>query len=129
MKVERGKNKMKSSEFNERKGNIGKYFNNDEKWKENEYGELEYYKGKRNLIELKYVLELVFGDKIEILKEEYLKNNEDKIVGGSITCQIYVDADFNGMNQGTMGADVFITFNLFENSYSYNQSDRLLGLQ
>ncbi|WP_010499998.1 hypothetical protein [Paenibacillus elgii] len=119
---------MNSTEFEKRKSNLYHYLTNTEKWKENEFGELTYYKGKRNLKELRYLLELVFGGDMEIISEEFIRNYDEDIIGGSITLRIYVDADFNGWNQGSSGADVFMKFSLVENAYYSNQSSSLEGL-
>lgn len=91
-----------------------------EKSGKNKYGEVIYYKSKRNLKELKFLLPLVFGDEIEVLSEDYYKTDDGEIIGGSISGVIYVDASFNGMHQGTKGADVYIKFTLVETSYFYN---------
>lgn len=120
---------MNATEFAERRKNLFNYFNNQEKWKENEFGEFVYYKGKRNLKELKFLLQLVFGDDLEILVEDFFKNYDEEIIGGSISGKIFVDADFNGMRQGTNGADVFIKFTLVENAYFNNQASSLETLQ
>jgi hypothetical protein len=82
---------MKSSEFYNRKKNLVKYFLNEEKWSINKYGEFEYYKGKRNLRELRFILDLVFGDEMKILSEIYEKDDKGKIIGGSIIGEIYSD--------------------------------------
>ncbi|MCR8994605.1 hypothetical protein [Brevibacillus laterosporus] len=119
---------MKTTEFNERTRNLYNYFTNREKWKENNEGDFIYYKGKRNLIELKFILELVFGDRLKIISKSYFRNNDNKIIGGSIIGKIYVDADFNGLHQGTKGADVFVSFILTENAYFRNQSSTLKGV-
>ncbi|MFB0831514.1 hypothetical protein ACEU2D_18165 [Brevibacillus laterosporus] len=118
---------MKTTEFNERMQNLFNYFTNKEKWKENN-GEFIYFKGKRNLIELKFILELVFGYGLKILSKSYFRNNDNKIIGGSIICKIYVDADFNGLHQGTGGANVFVCFTLTENAYLVNQASTLEGV-
>ncbi|QWU14273.1 hypothetical protein SAMN04487895_101570 [Paenibacillus sophorae] len=119
---------MKSSEFEARKSNLRNYFFSD-KFQENEYGERVYYKGKRNLKELGYILDLAFGDVYEPIKSDYIKNYEDKIIGGYIIARMFVDADFNGFNQGTAGADVFVKYNLTENSFYMDQSQTLEWLE
>ena len=119
---------MYSKEFNRLKNNIFNHFRNREKWKENEDGTFTYYKGKRNLKALGYVLDIAFGDEFEIESKEYFHDNEGNIIGGSITGSIYVDADFNGGNQGTKGASVWLKFTLCEDAYFYNQADQLENL-
>ncbi|RNB59469.1 hypothetical protein EDM57_04830 [Brevibacillus gelatini] len=120
---------MNTKEFEQRKRNLSQYFRNREKWKENDEGELVYYKGKRNLKELKFILQLVFGDELEIISEDYYMNFENQVIGGSITGKIFVDADFNGAYQGTRGSDVYIRFTLIETAYFCDQSSSLDGLQ
>ncbi|MCP1184974.1 hypothetical protein [Paenibacillus sp. 1781tsa1] len=118
---------MNSMDFEARKGNLRTYFLSD-KFKENELGERVYYKGKRNLKELKYILDLVFGDDYEIINETYLQNSLSKEIGGYITCKMYVDADFNGFNQGAAGDNVFARFNLTENAFYMEQAQTIEGL-
>ncbi|PZT57374.1 hypothetical protein [Paenibacillus silvae] len=118
---------MNSMEFESRKGNLRAYFLSD-KFKENEFGDKIYYKGKRNLKELKYILDLVFGDAYEIISEAYIQNNLRDKIGGSITCKVYVDADHNGFNQGKAGDDAYVRFNLTENAYYVEQAQTIEGL-
>ncbi|MGK4040902.1 hypothetical protein AB0Y20_01275 [Heyndrickxia oleronia] len=59
---------MYSSEFDERIKIITNYFRNEYKWKFNEYGDYTYYKGKRNLKELEFMVDLVLGDTMEVIK-------------------------------------------------------------
>lgn len=119
---------MNASSFEERKRNLYRYFTNRDKWREIESGEIFYYKGKRNLKELQFILDLVFGDKYQAISTEYFYNNEKRIIGGSVICEMYVDADFNGWYQGTAGATVFTKFTLVETSYFVVQSSTLEGL-
>ncbi|MFX3643348.1 MAG: hypothetical protein ACE3L7_32650 [Candidatus Pristimantibacillus sp.] len=118
---------MNSREYEEKKQNLRNYFNSD-KFRENEIGERVYYKGRRNLKELKYILDLVFGEDYTVITESPLKNETGTMIGGFITCKIYVSADFNGFHQGTAGAYVYTRFNLIENAYYLEQSQTIEGL-
>ncbi|MGG4499037.1 hypothetical protein [Brevibacillus reuszeri] len=120
---------MKSSDFNERTTMLYKYFTNDYRWKTNKHGDYIYYKGKRNLKELKFIVSVVFDYQLEILKEEFFMNGSDEIIGGTLICRCYVEADFNGINQGTAGANVFIKFTLWENGYFTTHASSLEGLE
>ncbi|MCY9738138.1 hypothetical protein M5X17_31085 [Paenibacillus alvei] len=116
---------MRTLEFESRKNNLGRYFNNENKWKRNEEGDFIYYKGKRNLKELKYIIELMFGDVMTIISEDYFKTEQGKVIGGSIIGKVYVNAEMNGMYQGTAGADVYIRFTLWEHGYFTNQASQV----
>ncbi|WP_103108582.1 hypothetical protein [Brevibacillus reuszeri] len=120
---------MRSSDFNDRTAMLYKYFTNDYRWKTNNHGDYIYYKGKRNLRELKFIISVVFDYQLEILKEEYFMNGSDEVIGGSLICSCFVEADFNGINQGTAGAHVFIKFTLWENGYFTTQASSLEGLE
>ncbi|WCK57655.1 hypothetical protein PP175_26840 (plasmid) [Aneurinibacillus sp. Ricciae_BoGa-3] len=120
---------MNSNQFTERMKMIYRYFNNQHKWKRNEEGELNYYKGKKNLKELKFIVNVIFDEEFEVMKESFFLNNEDSIIGGTLIGKIYVDADFNGMNQGTGGSWLFVQFTLCETAYFTNQSQTFERLE
>lgn len=118
---------MNFREYEEKKQNLRNYFHSD-KFKENKLGERVYYKGKKNLKELRYILDLVFGDNYTVITEGVLKSETDQQIGGFITCKIYVASDFNGFHQGTAGDYVYTRFNLIENAYYLEQSQTIEGL-
>lgn len=120
---------MNSTQYNERLMMIYRYFKNEYKWKTNDEGEQTYYKGKKNLKELKFIVNVIFDDELEILKEAFFFNNEGSIIGGTLTGKIYVDADSNGMYQGTGGSRIFVKFFLCETAYFTNQSQTLEFLE
>ena len=120
---------LNSFQFEKAKDRLSEYFRNKKKWKTDECGEFIYYKGKRNLSELEFALQLAIGDDMEIISTEYCRNAKGDVIGGSIVGRIFVDADFNGWNQGTEGANVFIRFTLCETAYYIGQAgilDRLM---
>lgn len=116
---------MNHSEFNSRITMLREYYQNTYKWKIDEAGDYKYYKGKRNLKELEFMVNLILGDEIELINSKYVKNYEGKISGGEVIGKCYVDAEFNGMKQGTEGADIYVVFCLYETGYYSDQSDSL----
>ncbi|MFJ8528531.1 hypothetical protein [Bacillus sp. NPDC094106] len=86
---------------------------------------VRYYKGKRNLKEIAFIISTVFGDLADVVQKGYYYNLDGKCVGGYIIIHLFVDADFNGMNQGTKGDYLYCKFNLFEETYSVDQSNDL----
>ena len=122
---------MKSSEFNNRKEIVDRYFRHP-RWecKNNDDWEYEYYKGKRNIEELENAINIVFDFEANIIEKCWLYNSEKEIVGGTIICSFYVSPDFNGINQGSgLGEDVYVAFNLARYGFFYNQSDNLKDLR
>lgn len=118
---------MVSSEFNKRKEILDRYFchprwtyKGDDDW------EYEYYKGKRNLQELEYALNIVFDEcEMSIIEKRYFKNNDGEIIGGTIVCSFDVAANFNGIYQGSDIGTCYLAFTLVRYGFLYNQSDRL----
>ncbi|WP_088362958.1 hypothetical protein [Bacillus cereus] len=105
---------------------VHKYFNDRYKWKfDEEEGMFKYYKGKRNLKELEFIIRTVFQDIADIVQRGYYYNMDDECNGAYIIIYLYVDADFNGANQGTAGDYLYCKFNLFSKAFSYDQSQNL----
>lgn len=124
---------VNSSTYNHFCKIVNKYFNDKYKWKfDDEEGLFQYYKGKRNLKELEFIISTVFQDIADILQKGYYYNMEDECIGAYIIIYLYIDADFNGANQGTAGDYVYCKFNLYSNLFSYDQSyylDNLLDAE
>lgn len=120
---------MTSSEFNERKLILCRYFRHpkfkykgyDDEW------EYEYFKGKKNREELINAINIVFDDnEITIHKKKWFYNNDNKIIGGTVICSIFVSPDFNGINQGSgMGDYCYVAFTLARYGFFYNQSNNI----
>jgi hypothetical protein len=113
-----------SSEFNRRKDILWRYFHHD-RWicKDNDEWEYEYYKGKGNLKELETAINIVFDtDELSILENRWFKNDDNEIIGATIICELYVSADFNGINQGSGGSDCFMAITLARHGFFFNQS-------
>ncbi|AFV21555.1 MULTISPECIES: hypothetical protein [Bacillus] len=114
---------INSSMFTYLKNVINKYFRDEYRWRYNdEEGAMRYYKGKRNLKEIAFIVSTVFGDLADVVQKGYYHNLDGECVGGYIIIHLFVDADFNGMNQGTKGDYLYCKFNLFEETYSVDQS-------
>lgn len=116
---------MTSSEFNERKSILYRYFQHP-KWeyKGDDGWEYEYYKGKKNIEELENAINIVFSSsEAEIIEKHWFCNDDKEIIGGTIICSIFVSPNFNGINQGSgEGKDIYISFTLSRFGFFYNQS-------
>ncbi|WP_460271886.1 hypothetical protein [Bacillus sp. NEAU-Y102] len=120
---------INSSMYRYLKGVIAKYFRSEHRWRYDEdEGELRYYKGKRNLKELEFIADMVFGDISDVVQKGYYYNTDGECTGAYIVIHLYVDADFNGANQGTAGDYSYLIVSLFENTFSLNQSTGLADL-
>lgn len=123
---------MTSSEFNERKDIMYRYFQHP-RWecKDNDDWEYEYYKGKKNVEELENAINIVFStSEAEIIEKHWFYNDDKEIIGGVIICTIFVSPDFNGINQGSgSGSDIYIAFTLSRFGFFYNQSNNLVALR
>ncbi|HHT7008735.1 TPA: hypothetical protein ACTZ3A_001274 [Bacillus cereus] len=118
--------KINSSMYTYLKSVIGKYFWDKYRWKyDEEEGAFRYYKGKRNLKEIEFIVDTVFGDLSNKIQKGCYYNADGECVGGYVIIHLFVDADFNGMNQGTKGDYLYCKFNLFETVYTSDQSDCL----
>lgn len=123
---------MTSSEFNERKSILYRYFHHPKwKYKGDDGWDYEYYKGKKNIEELENAINIVFSlSEAEIIEKHWFYNNEKRIIGGTIICNIFVSPDFNGINQGSgVGTDFYIAFTLSRFGFFYNQSNDLGALR
>ncbi|MDG0950675.1 hypothetical protein [Bacillus paranthracis] len=117
---------INSSMFTYFKSVIRKYFRDEYRWRYDDgKGIIRYYKGKRNLKEIEFIVSTVFGELSNVIQKGYYFNLEDECIGGYIIIHLYVDADFNGMNQGTKGDYLYCKFSLFEDTYSTDQSGDL----
>lgn len=119
---------MTSSEFNERKEILYRYFHHPRwEYKGDDGWEFEYYKGKKNVEELEAAINIVFSSsEVDILEKHWFYNNDHEIIGGTIICSIYVAPNFNGINQGSgIGKDCYVAFTLARYGFFYNQSEDL----
>lgn len=117
---------INSSMYTYLKRVVGKYFWDKYRWNyDDEEGSFRYYKGKRNLKEIEFIVSTVFGELSETIQKGYYRNTDGECVGGYIVVYLFVDADFNGMNQGTKGDYLYCKFNLFNGAYSCDQSSYL----
>ena len=120
---------MFASDFDNKKESISKYFHNTYKWKsKNEDWEYQYYKGKKNLQELEFIVDVIFGNDLSVIKTKYIYDCENELIGASLIGSVEVSADFNGMKQGLGKAIIYIMFSLSQYEYWYNQSDKIEGL-
>lgn len=119
---------MLSSEFNERKDILYRYFHHP-KWeyKGDDGWECEYYKGRKNREELENAINIVFSSsEADIIERRWFYNNDKEIIGGTIICSVYISPNFNGLNQGSgIGYDIYIVFNLTRYGFFYDQSEDL----
>lgn len=117
---------INSSMYRYLKGVIAKYFRSEHRWRYDEdEGALRYYKGKRNLKELEFIVDTVFGDISDVVQKGHYYNIDGDCVGSYLIIHLYVDADFNGAYQGTAGDYLYLSVSLFENDFSLNQSTGL----
>lgn len=99
-------------------GNINKHFRSNRFW-DGERGDYKYWKGRRNLPNLKEVIDLVFGEEAEYIHKGYFKNNENEIVGGCVVIAVMKHPSFNGMHQSDFPPhDVYYSFILAENVFA-----------
>lgn len=59
------------------------------------------------------------------IEKKWFYNDSKEIMGETIICDLYVSADFNGMNQGTGGADCYIAFTLSRYGFFYIQAQSM----
>lgn len=113
-----------SSEFNERKDILNRYFEHprwtykgDDGWK------YEYYKGKKNLEELENAINIVFSpSEATIIERKWYYNDNKEIIGGTILVNIYISPNFNGLNQGSgNGENFYIAFTLCRFAFFWNK--------
>lgn len=119
---------MYASEFNERKNILYRYFKHprwNDKCDDSEW-DVKYYKGRKNLEELRLALNIVFGSEdITIIEARNFKNNDGEIIGGTIICSFYIAANFNGFWQGEGSSYIYVAFTLARHGYFYTQSSSL----
>ena len=109
---------MNSTEFRSKLDILNRYFQHSRfECKCNEDFEFQYHKGKKNLAELHEAIEIVFSDEYLLLNTKYITDLDKKIVGATMTCSFYIDADFNGFSQGTAGANCTVQFSLARYGY------------
>ena len=115
---------MVAKEFEDRKNILYRYFHHP-KWKiddEDSEWEYKYYKGRKNLEELKNALQIVFDpSEYTLLSESYFRNAKEEIIGGSVTCSFWITSNMNGIWQGSGESEVFVKFTLTRYGYFYNQ--------
>ncbi|WP_075857435.1 hypothetical protein [Clostridium perfringens] len=117
---------MLTSEYRSRVQMIHKYFINEYKWKINDDGNYVYFKSaKRCYRELRFMINIIFQDDLEIIDVEEFRNFNDKLVGYSIIGKIEVKGNFNGIYQGEESMIEYVRITLCCTAFIFEQAPSL----
>ena len=122
---------MLASEFAKRQEILCRYFEHPH-WKSTTTDSgFKYHKAKKNLKELKQAISIVFDESEchpEDMYECYEYDLDGNQIGATCVCSCYVNANFNGMYQGTGSGMIHTAYTLYEDIFAYKNSQHIEDL-